>query len=95
MGRGTYSDEELPSLASDSDSENEAFGGLGSRSDPRIRDPEVWEDSWSEELVAAFHALREQCRANGWSILDAEGPATFNDFCAFCHAHSSRVPPPV
>lgn len=91
--RQYYSDEEA--AASDSESsENEAFGGLGSRADPRIRDPEVWEDAWSEELVTAFHVLREACRASGWSILDAEGPATFNDFVAFCHRHSSRVPPP-
>ena len=93
MVRGTHSDEELPSLPSDSDSENEAFGALGSRSDPRIQDPEVWEDFWSEELATAFHALLDVCTANGWSILDAQNPLTFNDFCGFCHRNSSRLPP--
>lgn len=51
---------------------------------------EDWSDYWSEELVTAWHGLKDQCDAAGWAILDR---ATFAKFVEFCYANSSKYPP--
>ena len=58
-----------------------------------VKDPEVWMDYWSEELVTLWHGLLEQKGALGaGGVLDA---ADFPAFAQFCWEHSSGRPPPV
>lgn len=54
-------------------------------------DAEVWFDYHSEELVAAWHAVRDKIAELGVYVLDQ---CTIHDFVRFCFDHSSgRIPP--
>lgn len=50
---------------------------------------EDWQDAWSQELVAAFHSVRDLCARNGWPLLEH---ASFHDFATWAWTVSSRVP---
>ncbi|AGE57602.1 hypothetical protein ATCVNTS1_298L [Acanthocystis turfacea Chlorella virus NTS-1] len=53
-------------------------------------DVEVWTDYMSEELVTAYHVLKEFIDSQGLPILDA---CTFHDFVNFCYQFSSGRKP--
>ena len=53
-------------------------------------DVEVWTDYMSEELVTAYHVLKEFIDSQGLPILDA---CTFHDFVTFCYQFSSGRKP--
>ncbi|AGE50125.1 hypothetical protein ATCVCanal1_262L [Acanthocystis turfacea Chlorella virus Canal-1] len=53
-------------------------------------DVEVWTDYMSEELVTAYHVLKEFIDSQGVPILDA---CTFHDFVEFCYKFSSGKKP--
>jgi hypothetical protein len=53
-------------------------------------DVEVWTDYMSEELVTAYHVLKEYIDSQGVPILDA---CTFDDFVTFCYQFSSGRKP--
>ena len=53
-------------------------------------DVEVWSDYMSEELVTAYHVLKEFIDSQGVPILDA---CTFHDFVNFCYQFSSGRKP--
>ena len=53
-------------------------------------DVEVWTDYLSEELVTAYHVLKEFIDSQGVPILDT---CTFHDFVEFCYAFSSGRKP--
>lgn len=55
-----------------------------------VRDPEVWQDHWSEELVTLWHGLKDHCDMMGVPVLDR---CDFPAFATFCWQHSSRMPP--
>ena len=55
-------------------------------------DVEVWTDYMSEELVTAYHVLKEFIDSQGLPILDA---CTFHDFVNFCYQFSSGRKPAV
>ena len=55
-------------------------------------DVEVWTDYMSEELVTAYHVLKEFIDSQGLPILDA---CTFHDFAEFCYKFSSGRKPSV
>ena len=57
-----------------------------------VSDPEVWSDHWSEELVTLYHIVEDQCKANGYAILEK---CTFPKFVEFCWENSSKYPPRV
>ena len=58
----------------------------------QVTDPEVWADYWSEELVTLWHVVEDQCKANGYAILEK---CTFPKFAEFCWENSSKYPPRV
>ena len=53
-------------------------------------DVEVWTDYMSEDLVTAYHILKEFVDSQGLPILDA---CTFHDFVNFCYQFSSGRKP--
>jgi len=53
-------------------------------------DVEIWTDYMSEELVTAYHVLKEFIDSQGLPILDA---CTFHDFVNFCYQFSSGRKP--
>jgi hypothetical protein len=60
---------------------------------PAIRAPLSqmdFEYYWAEELVTAYHALKDQCAANGWSLFES---LDFCDFCKFAYLKSSKSKP--
>jgi nucleoside phosphorylase len=88
-----YSDDELPDVvdsdaSSTSDVDATAFsGGRGQRP---IDDPDEWISAWEEELVTAYHVLKDHCQSLGLLVLDE---CSFHDFAHFAFAVSSRLPP--
>lgn len=57
-----------------------------------VKDPEEWQDHYSEELVQGWHLLTDWLAAQGLAVLDR---ATFHDFATFAFHHSSGVRPRV
>lgn len=74
----------------DSSDEDSGGCGVGGTKYRYERDPEVWQDYYSEELVQLFHAAVDAATARGLPILDK---CTFHDFATFCFATSSGVVP--
>jgi hypothetical protein len=78
------------------DDDEAAYSGedevLGPGGRPRVCDPEVWMDHWSEELVTLWHGVVDHARAMGAAVLDT---CDFPSFAEFCYKHSSGFPPVV
>ena len=55
-------------------------------------DPEIWFDYFSEQVVTAYHVLRDWFDSQGVPILDN---CTFPDFAEFCFTFSSGKKPSV
>jgi len=53
-------------------------------------DVEIWTDYMSEELVTAYHVLKEFIDSQGVPILDN---CSFHDFVEFCYRFSSGKKP--
>jgi len=53
-------------------------------------DVEIWTDYMSEELVTAYHVLKEFIDSQGVPILDN---CSFHDFVEFCYRFSSGRKP--
>lgn len=77
-----------PSDGSDYDSAEELHG----RQPDVIRDPEVWADHYSLELVQAYHDLVDSFSSRGLALLDR---CTFHSFATWAFANSSGWPPRV
>jgi len=56
----------------------------------RVLGVEDWADSWSEELVIAYHSLIDQCASMGLPFLTT---CTFSDFVDFAYQFSPKTPP--
>lgn len=82
---------------------HERFEGLGEESSgsddnseryiPAIQaplTPEQFEYYWNEELVVAYHALKDLCDGGGWALFER---LDFCDFCKFAYAKSSKTKP--
>lgn len=92
-----YLDDELPNIvdsdaSSTSDVDETAFSSLaaGGRGRRPIVDPDEWVSAWEEELVTAYHALKDHCQSLGLLILDE---CSFHDFAHFAFGVSSKLPP--
>ena len=59
---------------------------------PLQPDEQEWFDYHSEEIVAAWHAVRDKIAELGVYVLDR---CTIGDFVTFCYEHSSGRLPPV
>ena len=60
---------------------------------PAIRAPldqMQFEYYWGEELLTLYHALKDRCADNGWSLFEK---LDFCDFCRFAFLKSSRDKP--
>ena len=78
-----------PSDCSDYDSCEDLHG---SRQPEVVRDPEVWADHYSAELVQAYHELIDSCSARGLALCDR---STFHSFVNWAFLNSSGWPPRV
>ena len=81
-----HSDDDLHSTCSEDET-----GAVGGGRADTVRDPEEWEDYWSEELVTLYHCVQDRARGMGAYVLDA---CTFHDFAPVCWRHSSGRKPP-
>lgn len=83
--------------------DDDHFQGLGeSASDsestagvyvPAIQAPLCCQDFeyyWNEELVIAYHQLKDLVARNGWALFEN---LDFCDFCKFAYAKSSKTKP--
>lgn len=55
-----------------------------------VRDPELWFDYWSEELVETYHCLIDESNRRGFPIFDR---LAFPVFVDFAYSTSSKTKP--